>query len=57
MGEIADDITDGTFCYQCGEYLGEGDGYPRICPACEWGNHKKRNKKLRRQKPRRDHTE
>lgn len=34
MGEIADMMIDGTLCEQCGEYLGEGDGYPRYCGAC-----------------------
>jgi hypothetical protein len=29
MGEIADDLIDGTFDYVSGEYLGEGPGYPR----------------------------
>lgn len=34
MGEIADSILDGDFCQVCGEYLGEGDGFPVTCPAC-----------------------
>ena len=29
MGDIADDIIDGIFDYETGEYLGEGVGYPR----------------------------
>jgi len=34
MGEVADDILDGTLCQECGVYLGEGDGYPRSCAGC-----------------------
>lgn len=33
MGEIADSIINGDFCQYCGEYMGEGDGFPRSC--CE----------------------
>lgn len=29
MGEIADGLIDGTFDALTGEYLGEGDGFPR----------------------------
>lgn len=29
MGEIADGIINGDFDYVTGEYLGEGDGFPR----------------------------
>ena len=35
MGEIADAMLNGEFCQWCGEYLGEGDGYPVICPGCQ----------------------
>ena len=36
MGEIAEAMLDGTFCAACGEYMGEGDGFPRYCsPACD----------------------
>ena len=31
MGEIADMMLDGTLCEGCGEYLGEGDGFPNYC--------------------------
>ncbi len=31
MGEIAEMMLDGTICEQCGEYIGDGDGYPRNC--------------------------
>lgn len=35
MGEIAEAMINGDFCQHCGEYLGEGGGYPRSCAACE----------------------
>jgi hypothetical protein len=31
MGEIADMMLDGTLCEACGEYIGEGEGFPRYC--------------------------
>lgn len=34
MGEWADSILEGSFCEGCGEYMGEGDGYPQKCDAC-----------------------
>ena len=30
MGDIADGLIDGTFDSLTGEYLGEGQGYPRV---------------------------
>lgn len=33
MGEIAEMMLDGTLCEGCGEYLGEGDGFPQYCSA------------------------
>ena len=33
MGEIAEMMLDGTLCEQCGEYIGEGEGYPRACDS------------------------
>ncbi len=35
MGEMADDLIDGIFCEQCGEYLGDAVGYPRTCDGCK----------------------
>lgn len=35
MGEWADSILDGVFCQVCGEYLGEGDGFPTECESCK----------------------
>ena len=34
MGEIAEGMVDGSFCQGCGEYLGEGDGFPQTCSGC-----------------------
>jgi hypothetical protein len=38
MGDIADMMLDGTLCEGCGEYLGEGDGFPQYCASCRAGN-------------------
>jgi hypothetical protein len=35
MGEIADGMVDGTLCEGCGAYIGEGDGFPMRCSACD----------------------
>ena len=35
MGEMADYILNGDDCQYCGEYLGEGDGYPQACKSWE----------------------
>lgn len=35
MGEIADAVLDGDMCERCGCWIGEGDGYPRLCSGCE----------------------
>lgn len=34
MGDAAEALLDGTCCQECGEYIGEGEGYPRSCPPC-----------------------
>lgn len=34
MGEYAELMLDGTCCSSCGEYLGEGDGFPVQCAGC-----------------------
>ena len=34
MSDFTDDVVNGDFCQQCGEYLGEGDGYPVTCAGC-----------------------
>lgn len=34
MGDVADDLLDGIFCEQCGEYIGDAVGYPRLCSGC-----------------------
>ncbi len=33
MGEIADMMLDGTLCEGCGEFIGEGDGFPQYCSS------------------------
>ena len=40
---MAEDVLDGMFCEECGEFLGEPVGYPRKCEECE--PHKKRRSK------------
>ena len=34
MGEISEMMLDGTLCQFCGEYMGEGEGYPGTCWGC-----------------------
>lgn len=33
-GEMADDIINGVFCQVCGDYMGEGNGFPVTCGGC-----------------------
>lgn len=52
MGDIADAVLNGDFCQHCGEYLGEGAGFPRTCQGCrrdegERRHRQKRNKSKR----------
>lgn len=35
MGDIADMILEGILCQECGEFIGEGDGFPVTCAGCE----------------------
>lgn len=35
MGEIVDAMINGELCAMCGDYVGEGDGFPELCPSCE----------------------
>lgn len=35
MGEIADAMLEGQMCQWCGEVLGDGDGFPVVCPGCQ----------------------
>jgi len=37
MGEYADYMLNGDDCQSCGEYIGDGDGFPRNCSDCEEG--------------------
>jgi len=51
MGEMADYMLMGDDCQSCGEYLGDGDGYPRNCRSCEAELQKeKRQKKKKEEK-------
>jgi len=34
MGEMAEYLLNGDDCSSCGEYIGEGDGFPRECAGC-----------------------
>jgi len=34
MGEMAEYLLNGDDCSNCGEYIGEGDGFPRECSGC-----------------------
>jgi hypothetical protein len=51
MGEIANDMIDGSSCSWCGCYFEEEHGYPVVCKECfdDWvkedgGNKKKLDK-------------
>lgn len=33
-GSFADDILEGIFCEECGQYIGEAVGWPHKCPDC-----------------------
>ena len=35
MGEIAEMMLEGCLCECCGDFLGDGDGYPRRCCSCQ----------------------
>ena len=35
MGEIAEDIINGIFCQECGQFIGDEVGYPRSCTDCK----------------------
>lgn len=34
MGEIAEDMIDGTSCSMCGVYFNDTHGYPVACSSC-----------------------
>ncbi len=40
MGEAADDLINGDACESCGEWLGNGAGYPQLCTGCSAPKHK-----------------
>lgn len=35
MGDISEMMLDGTLCSICGQYIGECEGFPVVCPACQ----------------------
>jgi len=35
MGDIAEMHLDGTLCEQCGCFIGDPVGYPRLCEDCQ----------------------
>jgi hypothetical protein len=35
MGDIADMMLEGVLCQCCGVYIGEGNGWPAFCSACD----------------------
>lgn len=34
MGDVADMMLEGMLCEGCGEFLGEGMGFPQYCASC-----------------------
>ena len=50
MGEMAEYMLNGDDCQSCGEYLGEGDGFPRNCAACADGEDDDYAKALKQKK-------
>lgn len=34
MGEISEMMLDGTLCPGCGQFMGDGDGFPVYCSGC-----------------------
>lgn len=34
MGEVAEMMLEGILCEGCGEFLGDGDGFPTRCAGC-----------------------
>lgn len=53
MGDIADAMIDGDMCEQCGEWIGHGEGYARLCRGCQrdtYGEKRKAKKKTKKRK-------
>lgn len=48
MGELAEYILNGDDCQECGQYIGDGDGFPRSCSDCQ--PQPKQRKRKRRKK-------
>lgn len=51
MGDIAEAMIDGTFCSDCGAYIGEDVGFPRCCRACEQADDAERDAAEDRNRP------
>ena len=43
---VAEDILEGIFCEECGEFIGEPVGYPRKCTGCK-PRHRKQKRNAR----------
>lgn len=48
MGEMADAALNGDMCQSCGEWLGDGDGYPVTCDGCKQDQEKKKGEAKRK---------
>ena len=44
MGEYADMLLDGSHCQACGQYIGDGDGFPVTCDDCNGVNKRASNR-------------
>lgn len=51
MGEYADYMLNGDDCEGCGQYLGDGDGFPRLCGSCQRRNDERPTKKKKQRVP------
>jgi hypothetical protein len=51
MGDIAEMMLDGTLCEQCGTYMGNAIGYPRVCRGCNPAKPAPAAKKPKKRKP------
>lgn len=52
MGEIAEMMLDGCMCQWCGDFLGDGDGFPVVCISCQHENGVNAFGEPRKKKPR-----
>lgn len=35
MGEYSDAMLSGAHCMQCGDFIGDDCGFPRLCESCD----------------------